>query len=239
MIICTLLTVIVVCALVFSVINRGNRQSSRSGRQVVHRPTRPAVRQRPSRPPVHKRPPRRQQSSNRATGLSEAQVMAVLERALGAVWQAEQERLRGQVREQERKVAARLRQGQRDLDFAELRGLHEKSRQTADLAYASLDGARATENAISENIRNTHRAIDAEQARGGHGVAAMRQALDALHVDRDVIRAYRDRYEQDLQRLNRETGRLRDAIGANCGAQGRRWHQALMERTRARKEGRR
>jgi hypothetical protein len=63
--------------------------------------------------------------------------------------------------------------------------------------------------------------------------------LEALHLDRDVIRTYRDRYEKDLTRLNQETGRLRDAIGARCGAEGRRWHQALMERARARTDGRR
>jgi hypothetical protein len=212
----------------------GRRQGSSRERPrqhttvVVHKPQAP-------RP----KPARQKQPANRATGLSEAQVRAILKRALGATWEAEQQRFRAQVLEQERKIAARLRQAQRSLDFAELRSLHEQSRQTADLAYTSLGSARSTEQTISENIRDTHRAIDAEQSRGGHRVSALRQALDALHTDRDVIRAHRDRYEQDVQRLNRETARLRDSIGANCGAQGKRWHQALTERTRARKEGRR
>jgi len=232
----TLLTLVLIGAIVGSLLNRHRRGSSRP----PAKPQRAVVRSKPSRPPASRPPASRPQPApNRAAGLSKAQTRAILERALGAVWEAEQERLRAQVLEQERKIAARLRQGQRDLDFVELRSLHEKSRQTADLAYASLDGARATEKTISENIRNTHRAIEAEQARGGRGTPAMRQTLDALHVDRDVIQAHRERYEQDVHRLNRETGRLRDSIGANCGAPGRRWHQALMERTKARREGRR
>jgi hypothetical protein len=240
--VCTLFTLILFCVILAAMVNRGHRRSTRPparpGTAVVpRRPSGAAVRNKPSRP--RKSRPQPAPASNRAAGLSAAQTRAILERALGAVWEAEQERIRAQVREQERRIAARLRQGQRALDFIELRSLHEKSRQTADLAYASLDSARATEQAISENIRNTHRAIQAEQGRGGRGVATMRQTLDALHVDRDVIRTYRDRYEQDVHRLNRETGRLRDSIGANCGAQGRRWHQALTERTKARKEGRR
>jgi len=227
----TLLTLILVGAIVASLL--GRRRRGPSGPPT--KPERAVVRSKPSRPPA----PRPQPAPNRAAGLSEAQARAILKRALGAVWEADQQRLRAQVLEQERKIAARLRRGQRDLDFVELCSLHEKSWQTANMAKASLDGARATEKAISENIRNTHRAMDAEQTRGGRGIPAMRQALDALHLDRDVIQTHRDRYEQDLHRLNHETGRLRDSIGANCGAQGRRWHQALMERKRARKEIRR
>jgi hypothetical protein len=230
----TLLTLVFIVAILASLVTRKKKRPPA-------RPQPPVVRSRPSRPKAQKKPSpaRRQQPANRAAGMSEAQVRAILKRALDATWLAEQDRLRAQVLDQERKIAARLRQGQRELDFAEMRSLHRRSQQTADLAYASLGGARSTENAISENIRNTHRAIEAEQGRGGRGVPAMRQALEALHLDRDVIRTYRGRYEKDLARLNQETGRLRDAIGAKCGAEGRRWHQALMERTRARKADRR
>jgi hypothetical protein len=231
----TLFTVIFIVTILASVFTRMKKRPPA-------RPQPPVVSSQPSRKKAKKKktsPARQQQPANRAAGMSDAQVRAILKRALDATWLAEQDRLRAQVLEQERKIAARLRQGQRELDFTELRTLHRSSQQTADLAYASLGGARSTENAISENIRNTHRAIEAEQHRGGRGVPAMRQALDALHLDRDVIRTYRERYEKDLTRLNQETGRLRDAIGAQCGAEGRRWHQALAERTRARKVARR
>ncbi|MFI5844853.1 hypothetical protein ACIA8K_34650 [Catenuloplanes sp. NPDC051500] len=206
----------------------------RPGREVVHygRQQQVVV----TRPKKRKKPQVRQEpASGGGTLYTEAQVRAILEKALGAVWEAEQKSVRAQVKEQERRVAARLRQHQRESDFAELRGLHEKSRQTADLAFTMLGDARGAENTVSENIRNVHRAIKADQARGGSHVAAMRHTLDALHVDRDVLRTHRERYEQDVQRLNKETARLRDAIGANCGAPGRRWHEALMERTRRRK----
>ncbi|GIE86057.1 hypothetical protein SAMN06264365_104392 [Actinoplanes regularis] len=166
-------------------------------------------------------------------GLTEALARSVLARMFGAVRVAELERLHVQVLEQEQRVAERLRRPGRPLDFAELRALHERSWQTAELAKASLDGARSTEQTIGEAIRTTHRAIETEQAGGGRGVSAMRQTLEALHVDRDVVRTYRDRYRQDLSRLIVETGRLRDFIGANCGPEGRRWHQTLLARTRA------
>ena len=67
----------------------------------------------------------------------------------------------------------------------------------------------------------------------------MKQALDALSIDRDVVRTYRDNLHQELQRLNNETARLRDAIGANYGSQGHQWHQALVERSKARRGRRR
>jgi len=237
----TLLLLIAIGVAVAAWLKRGNNQPPSGttrprGRIVVrNQPHRPAAKRRTK--PARKSAPPPGSAPNRAAGLTTAQTQAVLRRALGAVREAEQQRLRAQVLEQERKIAARLRQGQRALDFAELRALHEKAWQTANLAKASLDGARSTEHAISETIRATHRAIETEQARGGRGVATMRQTLDALHVDRDVVRVYRDRYKQDLDRLNMETGRLRDSIGANCGEQGRRWHRALMER-KARREGR-
>ncbi|GLW32867.1 hypothetical protein Areg01_58050 [Actinoplanes regularis] len=237
----SLLVLIGICVALAAWVNRGNQRSvqgptrPRGGPAVGYQPHRPATKQRSK--PARKSGPPAGPAPNRAVGLSKAQTQAVLKRALGAAREAEQQRLRALVLEQERRIAARLRQGQGALDFAELRALHEKSWQTADLAKASLDGARSTEQAISETIRATHRAIETEQARGGRGVPAMRQALDALHVDRDVVRTYRDRYKQDLDRLNQETGRLRDSIGANCGEQGRRWHQTRMER-KARREGR-
>jgi hypothetical protein len=213
--------------------NRSAR--SRPGREVVHygRPQQVVV----ARPKKKKKrsPARQEPAPGGGTLYTEAQVRAILEKALGAVWEAEQKSVRAQVKEQERKVAARLKQHQRETDFAELRGLHEKSRRTADLAFTMLGDARGAENTVSENIRGVHRAIQADQARGGSNVATMRHALDALHVDRDVLRTHRERYEQDVQRLNKETARLRDAIGANCGVPGRRWHEALMERTRRRR----
>ncbi|GAB2587980.1 hypothetical protein Aab01nite_49380 [Paractinoplanes abujensis] len=221
-----LLLVVCVGVIVVLVTRSGTTKRPRSGRQVVHyaQPARPARRRKKKPAPA---------PGGGQTLYTEAQVRAILEKALGAVWEAEQKRVHAQVKDQERKVAARLRQQQRELDFAELRGLHEKSRQTADLAYTMLGDARSAENKVRENIR----AIEAATPRGG-GNAGTRHALEALRVDRDVLRVHRERYEQDVQRLNRETARLRDAIGANCGTPGRKWHSALMERTRRRKEQR-
>ncbi|MFI1994406.1 hypothetical protein [Actinoplanes sp. NPDC020271] len=220
-----LLLVIGIGVIVALVVQSGAKERPRSGRQVVHY-TQPA--------PPRKKKKKQHPPGGGQTLYTEAQVRAILEKALGAVWEAEQKRVHAQVKEQERKVAARLRQHQRELDFAELRGLHEKSRQTADLAYTMLGDARGAEKKVRENIR----AIEAATHRGGGNAGAARHALEALRVDRDVLRTHRERYEQDVQRLNRETARLRDAIGANCGAPGRNWHAALMERTRRRKEER-
>ncbi|GAA3294269.1 hypothetical protein Dvina_50455 [Dactylosporangium vinaceum] len=170
---------------------------------------------------------------------NQAQTRAILQRRLGVQWEAEQQRLRARVLEQERKIAARMRQAQQQRDFEELTGLHSQSRQAADLAYATMDSARNTEQAISDSIRDTHRHIDADRARGGRQVPTLRAVLDGLHLDRAAIQAHRERYLQDVQRLNRATGELRDAINANCGEKGRRWYQALMARTAARREGKR
>jgi hypothetical protein len=238
--ICTLLTLLVIGVAVYAVLDRDRqgparpRVRSRPSAQVVpHRPARPPARPRKKSKPVRPKPVR-----NHAAGLTEAQARAIIEKALGAVWEADQERLRAQVRAQERKVAARLAKSQQALDYAELRALHQKSRQTADLAYESLGSARAMERDIGGSIRDAQRAVDAARARNGRDSAALGQALESLLVNRDVIRMYRERYEQDVQQLNQETARLRDAIGANCGAEGRRWCQGVKERAQARREGR-
>lgn len=238
--ICTLVTLLVIGVALYAVLDRDRRgptrprvRSGQSSQVIQHRPARP-----PARPRKKSKPIRPRQARDHAAGLTEAQARAIIEKALGAVWEANQERLRAQVREQERKVTARLAKSQQALDYAELRALHQKSRQTADLAYESLGSARAMERDIGGNIRDAKRAVDAARSRGGRNVAALEQALDSLYVNRDVIRMYRERYEQDVHQLNQETARLRDAIGANCGAEGRRWCQGVKDRAKARREGR-
>jgi hypothetical protein len=52
------------------------------------------------------------------------------------------------------------------------------------------------------------------------------------------VHSYLVQYKADVDRLNQNTGRLRDSINANCGAKGKEWYRALMARTAARREGR-
>ena len=161
----------------------------------------------------------------------------VLLRRLGAEWVREQERVRQEVLRQEAALAARLRQAQSSVDFEVLRDMHTASRQTADHAKRLLDQARSTNTALGQAMSETHRAIEADRSRGGHATGALRRTLDSLHGDRGLIEGYIAKYKADLDRLNHQTGSLRDAIGIHCGPKGRQWYEALMKRTEARKRG--
>jgi hypothetical protein len=194
---------------------------------------RPAYRSPAQRPPAPARTP-----SAAATEHQIARARVVFQKRIGAAREAEQERIRQQVLSQERRIADRLARAQREHDFEELRSLHRGSRETADLAYTAMKSAFATIKELSAAISRTHRAIDADRPRGGRQVPTLRRTLDALHQDKTVLNTYCRRYQQDLDRLNLRTGKLRDAIGANCGPQGRAWYQALMARTAARRDDR-
>lgn len=167
-----------------------------------------------------------------------ARARVVFQQRIGSAREAEQERIRQQVLSQERRIAERLGQVQREYDFEELRSLHRRSRETADLAYTAMKSAFATAKELSAAISQTHRAIDADRPRGARQVPALRRTLDVLHQDKNVLNTYCQRYKADLDRLNERTGNLRDAIAANCGPKGRAWYQALMARTAARREDR-
>jgi hypothetical protein len=227
----TVFLILIALAMVLSPFVARTHTRTRMRRQSRQRPARSKS---PARRAAAPAPP-----SRRPAKVNTAQTRAILQRRLGAQWEAEQQRIRERVLEQERKIAARLRQAQRTLDFEELTALHTKSRQTADLAFATMDSARSTEQVIADGIRDTHRAIDADRARGGRQIPNLRQVLDGLHLDRTAIRDHRERYLQDVHRLNRATAQLRDSINANCGEKGRKWYQALMARTKARQEQRR
>jgi hypothetical protein len=165
------------------------------------------------------------------------QVRAVLQRQLGQAYADEQERVRLHVVQQEQKVATRLARAQRLLDFEELKALHAESRQTADHAYRLMAQARQAEDQLWSSIKQTYQARDGSGARGAYRTQYT-QTANSLHQDKDLVHSYLVQYKADVDRLNQNTGRLRDSINANCGAKGREWYRALMARTAARREGR-
>jgi hypothetical protein len=200
-------------------------------------PPPPAARPAP-RPPAQRPSTPVRASHSTATDHQIARARVVFQQRIGAAREAEQERIRQRVLDQERRIAERLSRAQREYDFEELRSLHRSSRETADLAYTVMKSAFATKKELSAAISRTHRAIEADRARGGRQIPTLRRTLDVLHDDRKVLQTYCQRYEADLDRLNKRTGGLRDAIAANCGSKGRAWYQALMARTAARRDGR-
>lgn len=206
----------------------------------------PAPIYRPPAPPAATPPPSPVLRSTPASNpvpilpiVSEAKVQEVLRRRVGQEWEREQAKVRAHVLQKEQEIAARLRSVQNEYHFEQLKNLHHQSRQTADHAYRLQGDARRSANALREAIRSTHRAIEADRiSTRGLSVPALRHALDDLHADKQTIEGYCLRYKEDLDRLNIQTGYLRDSIGKNCGEPGRRWYEALMQRTIDRREGR-
>jgi hypothetical protein len=165
------------------------------------------------------------------------QVRVVLQRQLGQAYADEQERVRLRVRQQEQKVTARLTGALRLLDFDELKALHTESRQTADHAYRLMDQARKAENELWSSIKQTYQARDTSGTRGANRDKYTHTANE-LHQEKDVVHNHFVQFKAEVDRLNQNTGRLRDSINANCGERGQEWYRALMARTAARREGR-
>lgn len=165
------------------------------------------------------------------------QVRVVLQRQLGQAYADEQERVRLRVRQQEQKVTARLTGALRLLDFDELKALHTESRQTADHAYRLMDQARKAENELWSSIKQTYQARDTSGTRGANR-DKYTQTANELHQEKDVVHNHFVQFKAEVDRLNQNTGRLRDSINANCGERGQEWYRALMARTAARREGR-
>jgi hypothetical protein len=228
--------VIVVIAAVVAVIlmlfNLAEGSSKSSIRSAPPKPPLPAWT--PPRPPAPLRVP---VPVATASGRTPQRVRALLQQQLGQAFVEEQERVRLRVLEQERKVAARLARAQSLRDFEELKALHAESRQAADHAYRLMDQARTAENQLWSSIKQTYRARDGSGTRGAYR-AQYTQTANSLHRDKDMVHDYVVQYRADVDRLNKNTGRLRDSINANCGPKGREWYRALMARTAARREGR-
>lgn len=223
-----------VVSLILLVLRSGQNDSRSSIRNSYQNPTYTAPTWMPPQPapPVRVPPP-----AATAPGRTPVQVRAVLQRQLGQAYADEQERVRLHVLQQEQKVAARLARAQRLLDFEELKALHAESRQTADHAYRLMAQARTAEDQLWSSIKQTYQARDGSGARGSYR-AQYTQTANSLHQDKDLVHSYLVQYKADVDRLNQNTGRLRDSINANCGSKGREWYRALMARTAARREGR-
>jgi len=99
---------------------------------------------RPARPDATARPARVVPQQPRATQpvITQDEIREVLRRRMGAEWERQQQRVRAHVLEQERKLAAQLKNAQQTRSFEELKNLHRASRQSADQAYAMLDEVR-------------------------------------------------------------------------------------------------
>lgn len=227
------LAVVFVILLAVKLAQSAVRSSSRNVRQQPTYTQATYTRPRPAAPP----PPRVSTPARSAPRRTPTQVRAVLQRQLGQAYADEQERVRLHVLLQEQKVAARLAQAQGLHHFEELKTLHKKSRQTADHAYRLMDQARDAENHLWSNIKQTYQSRDASGAQGAYR-AQYTQTANALHQDKDMVHNYFVQYRADVERLNQQTGRLRDSININCGESGKEWYRALMARKAARQEGR-
>src|SRR5579872_1076967 len=222
-----------VVSVIVLVVRLAQNDSRSSTRNSYQKPTYTA----PTWTPPTPTPVRVPTSAVSASGRTPVQVRAVLQRQLGQAYADEQERVRLHVLRQEQKVAARLALAQRLLDFEELKALHAEARQTADHAYRLMAQARKAEDQLWSSIKQTYQARDGSGARGAYR-AQYTQTANSLHQDKDLVHSYLVQYKADVDRLNQNTGRLRDSINANCGAKGREWYRALMARTAARREGR-
>jgi chromosome segregation ATPase len=149
---------------------------------------------------------------------------------MGAEWERQQQRVRAHVLEQEKRLAAQLKNAERTRSFEELKNLHRASRQRADQAYEMLDEARGQVGVLSTEIRRTHETMDLQRARGESDTRHLRAALNQFHQDRAAISQMCGEWRSEVERLNQQTGKLRDRIKNHCGRPGQDWYDELMAR---------
>lgn len=164
-------------------------------------------------------------------------------------WHREYEQLEREVIRYEKQIASRVQQAQRTVDFHQLTQLHFESMKTADHAYRLLSDARTALNAIGIAIRDAGREknrLIAEKRKTWNPlkksqleqeISALIELRNHLFPDKDALKAQRNRFHNQVKRLNAQTHALKIAIRDRCGPQGRDWYNRLERRTELREQG--
>jgi cold shock CspA family protein len=162
-------------------------------------------------------------------------------------WEESYQKLEAEVKYYQKLLDQKLRVAQTSYNFEELTNLHYVSTKAANSTYKMLKGSRKTLAAMGRAIvdaakqrkkleRKKRRTILWEAARIEKEIQSLHKLRDdILTPDKNRVKAQRDKLKREVDRLNKQTGELRDMIRDRCGARGRAWYNALMERTAIRK----
>jgi CspA family cold shock protein len=164
-------------------------------------------------------------------------------------WRNEYQQLEREVVRYEQQIAQKVREAQYTVDFHQLTQLHYESMKTADHAYRLLSDARVALDAIGVAIRDAGREknrLIAEKRRTfspfkksqlEQEISALIELRRQLFPDKDQLKAQRNRFHEQVKRLNAQTHALKNAIRDRCGPQGQDWYRRSEERTRRKKLG--
>jgi len=162
-------------------------------------------------------------------------------------WQRDRARVERTVEEHRQNIERRLDEAQSSYDFHVLTDLHHSSFRVGDEAYRILKDARASLEVMGRML------VDAKARRAEFEVALRPERdlerrrkllaeIDMLNElraqvfpDKDEVKAQRDQLFAEVQRLNEQTRRLKEAIRDRCGSRGREWFAKLEERKAARR----
>ena len=102
--------------------------------------------------------------------------------------------------------------------FSYYAGLHFRSMCAANIAYAEFESIDKTFREINQLL------LDIKNRNIRVSIAEKKQ----YYFVKDEIKELRQVYLAKVHELNRNTGQLRDKIGAECGQRGREWRIARM-----------
>ncbi len=164
-------------------------------------------------------------------------------------WHNEYAQLEREMDHYEQQIRERVAQAQWTVDFTLLTQLHHESMRAADHAHRLLSDARVALDAIGAAIHDAGTEKDrliAEKRRTlnpfkssqmEQEIAALIELRGQLFPDKDALKGQRDRFYEQVKRLNAQTHQLKTAICDRCGPQGRDWHARLEARSERRRLG--
>lgn len=162
-------------------------------------------------------------------------------------WEKQRDRVVRTVEEHRQNIEQNLSRAQASYDFKVLTDLHFSSARVADSAYGLLRDANASLDVMGRMLKDAKSKRDElrlqlDTAKGREHRRALLEEIKLLNElranvfpDKDSIKGQRDALLTEVQRLNAQTRRLKEAIRDRCGSRGRDWYVRLEARTQARR----
>ena len=171
-------------------------------------------------------------------------------------WDNKREEVERSIKEHQANIEAHIQRAQSSYDFHFLVDLHYSSSQVANSAYQLLDDARISFSGMSKMLKKSteQRSVlqqELEEARRIkdhqkiHAIIEQLKMINDLRKsvfeDRDKVREQKSQFLAEVQRLNNQTGYLKNFIRDRCDDGGRKWYDRLEARKKDRRmsEGKR
>ncbi len=174
-------------------------------------------------------------------------VVSEEEREARTRWENKREEVERSLEEHQRNIESHIQQAQNSYDFHFLVDLHYSSSQVANAAYHLLNDAKSSFSGMSKMLKKSKEQrsflqTELEEAERNQSRKAIYETIEQLKMvnelrksvfnDRDKVKEQKVNFLAEVQRLNRQTKKLKEFIRDRCGDGGREWYNRLEARRR-------